>query len=88
MEENEIMREQIFQIIDNQINQNDPPETKETYQRLANLGYNDFEVKQLIGQCIASELFNIMKNKKPFNPERYIKNLKQLPKEPVEDNDK
>jgi hypothetical protein len=72
MESNEIMRRQIFEIIKNQIRNNDPVETNLTYKRLIKLGYADFVTKQLIGQCIAVELFNIMKYQKPFDKERYI----------------
>lgn len=84
METNEILREQIFKIVRNQIKDNNPPETKLTYKRLIDLGYNEFETKQLIGQCVAVELFKILKHREPFNETRYIKNLKQLPKEPFE----
>ena len=82
METDEILREQIFEIIKNQIKNNDPPEANLTYRRLIKLGYNNFETKQLIGQCIAVELFDVLKHKKPSDEKRYIKNLKQLPKEP------
>ncbi len=82
MEVNESLREQIFETIENQIKANDPPETKLTFDRLIDSGYDDFVTKQLIGQCIAFELFHIMKFGKPFNEIRYIKNLKRLPKEP------
>jgi hypothetical protein len=84
MESNEIIREQIFEIIKNQIRDKDPIETDLTYKRLINSGYNDLEAKQLIGQCISVELFNIFKHGKPFDETRYIKNLKQLPKEPFD----
>jgi len=60
------------------------PETRITYNRLTSLGYNEFETTQLIGQCIAVEIFDVLKHKKPFNKGRYIKNLNQLPKEPFE----
>jgi hypothetical protein len=83
MESNEIVREQIFEIIKNQISSNDPPETNLTYKRLTDLGYNDFETNQLIGQCVAIEIFNVIKYKMPFNEKRYIKNLEQLPKKPM-----
>jgi hypothetical protein len=82
MEPNEKARETIFEIIENQIEANEPPETKRTYQRLIDLGYNEFVTKQLIGQCLAVELFGIMKYHEPFNETRYIKNLRHLPKEP------
>jgi hypothetical protein len=84
MKENEILREQIFEIVRNQIKDNDPPETKITYNRLKTLGYSDFETNQLIGQCVAVELFQVMNFKEPFDEKRYIKNLKDLPKEPFE----
>jgi hypothetical protein len=84
MKINEILREQIFEIIRNQIKDNDPPETKITYNRLKTKGYSDFETNQLIGQCVAVELFKVMKFKEQFDEIRYITNLKILPKEPFE----
>ena len=84
MATNEILREQIFNIIENQISDNDPPETNLTLNRLIKMGYNDINVKKMIGQCVAVELFNIMKHGKPFDEKRYIKNLHQLPKEPFD----
>lgn len=84
METNDKIREQIFEIIKNQIKDNNPPETKITYDRLINKGFDDFQIKQMIGQCLAVELFDVMKFRKPYNNERYIKNLKALPKEPFD----
>ena len=84
MKPNEKVRDEIFQIIKNQLDDNDPPETKMTYNRLISLGYDEFETNQLIGQCIGVEIFDVLKHKKPFNQSRYIKNLNQLPKEPFE----
>lgn len=84
MEVNENLREQIFEIIKNQLENNDPPETQETYDRLRKEGFDDFTCKQLIGQCLSVELFDAIKFKKPYNNERYVKNLKALPKEPFD----
>jgi hypothetical protein len=78
------LRGQIFEIIHNQIKMNNPPETGITYNRLIAMGYSEMEVKQLIGQCVALELFSVLKEKQPFNESRYVKNLRQLPKEPFE----
>lgn len=85
MESNEIIREQIFETIKNQINANDPPETKQTFERLKGLGFSDLDSKKLIGQCVAVELFDVLKHQKPFDESRYVANLKKLPKEPFED---
>ena len=84
METNEIMREQIFEIIKNQMNENNPPETNKAFNRLIKNGYGEYEAKQLIGQCVAVELFNVLKHKKPFDEKRYSKNLNNLPKEPFD----
>ena len=83
MKPNEKLKDEIFQVIKNQLDANDPPETKITYNRLISLGYNEFETNQLIGQCVAFEIFEVFKHKKPFNRIRYIKNLNQLPKQPI-----
>ena len=84
METDDILREQIFEIIKNQLRDNDPPETKLTFDRLRKQGYDDFQTRQLIGQCVAAELFDVMKFGRPYNNERYIKNLLALPKEPFD----
>ena len=84
METNGKLRDQIFEIINNQLRDNDPPETKTTLDRLLEQGYDDFLIKQMIGQCIAVELFDVIKHGKSYNNERYIKNLIALPKEPFD----
>jgi len=84
MKSNEIVREQIIEIVENQIKSNTPPETQQTYLRLKGLGYSDMDSKKLIAQCVAIEIFDIFKHKKPFDEIRYIKNLNKLPNEPFE----
>ena len=84
MKVNENLRNTIFEVIENQIKDNNPVETAITLKRLRDEGYTEFEAKQLIGQAVAVELFYIMKKKVPFNKNRYIKNLTNLPAEPVE----
>jgi hypothetical protein len=85
MESNEIVRENVLKIISNQLRLNKPPETKQTLERLKALGYSDLDAKKLIGQCLAVELFRILKNKTPYDETRYVTNLKNLPKEPFEE---
>lgn len=82
MKTNERLREEIFEVINNQIRDNNPPETKATYDRLRKQGHDDFETRQMIGQCIAVEIFAALKYGKPYNNDRYIENLSALPKEP------
>lgn len=84
METNEKLREQIFEIIKNQLRDHDPPETKATFDRLQKQGFDDFQTRQMIGQCLVVELFDVMKFGKTYNNARYIKNLLALPKEPFD----
>jgi len=79
------VRYQIFDLIKIQMEENNPPETNLTYSRLLQMGLSQFETKQLIGQCIAVELSDLVNKSKPFNEERFIGNLKNLPNEPVSD---
>ena len=85
MESNEIVRETIFKVISNQLRLNKPPETKLTLKRLKELGYSDLDAKKLIGQCLAVELFRVLKNQTPYDETKYVTNLKNLPKEPFEE---
>ena len=45
METNEILRKQIFEIIENQLKDNDHPETKASYDRLIKSGFDAFQTK-------------------------------------------
>ncbi len=87
MEFNEALKNQILETVQNQIQTNQPPETKETLDRLKKTGYNDDDAKQLIGQCLAVELYHVFSNQEPFNESRYIANLKNLPEQPFDDNE-
>jgi hypothetical protein len=82
MKTNDPLKNQIFEIVENQIRENNPKETKITYERLIELGYNKIESKQFISQCMAIELLDALEHKKPLNETRYVNNLKGLPKEP------
>ncbi len=84
MKTSEILREQIIDIVEKQISNNDPPETSLTFKRLISLGYEESDVKMLIGQCVSIEIFNVLKHGNTFDQERYVKNLNKLPKEPFE----
>ena len=84
MKTNKIVHDQIIGIVANQIREGKPPETKQTYDRLVKSGYSGTDAKKYIGQCVAVELFNIMKHKVPFDEKRYVQNLLNLPGEPFE----
>ncbi len=84
MKTNKVLHEQIIGIVTNQLRDGKPPETKQTFDRLVKSGYSTTDAKKYIGQCVALEIFNLMKHKRPFDEKRYVQNLLNLPKEPFE----
>lgn len=76
---NERLRSQIIETVENRINSNNPKCTKETYERLRELGYSDQDAKKAIGQVLIKEMYGILKNQVPFNEEKYCKALSKLP---------
>jgi hypothetical protein len=74
-----------MEAVENQLRDNDPPETRVTFDRLQKEGFSELDAKKLIGQVIASETFWIVKKNETFNLKRFVNNLNRLPKEPEED---
>ena len=82
MEENPYLKSAILEVVENQLQANDPPETRQTYDRLISEGYSEVEAKKLIGRVVSSEIFDVLKKQEPFNPDRFAKALNELPKLP------
>ena len=81
-ETNPQLGEEMKNVVWNQIRQNDPPETKQTYDRLISKGFSEEEVIRQIAVVVAAEIYDVMKSNKPFNQKRYIQRLHDLPHEP------
>ncbi len=82
MEINRRLEESVLEVVDNQLRSNDPPETRQTFDRLISEGYSNKEAKELIGLVVASEIFVVLKNQEPFNLVRFVDALNKLPKLP------
>jgi hypothetical protein len=78
---NPILKESIIEVVDNQLTSGDPPETKQTFNRLIEKGISKKDAKVYIGQAVAVEIFNIMKHGETFDLVRYCNNLSRLPDE-------
>ena len=77
------LKAMFLEVVENQIRDNDPPETRATLARLKSQGISEEDAKLYIGQAVCVEVWDIMKNKTGFNIQRYIRNLKNLPSEPI-----
>ncbi len=72
----------ILEVVETQVEINDPPETGMTLVRLINEGFTPKASKDLIGCVVLSEVFDVMKNGEVFDLDRYIAALKRLPQIP------
>jgi hypothetical protein len=79
MKPNLHLKAAIMEVVENQLRNLDPPETKQTYDRLLAEGHDDQEARRLIGCVVVQESFSILKRKEPFDAERYAEALSRLP---------
>ena len=83
--EGQLAGEGMIEAVENQIRDNDPPETRITLDRLMSLGESRNNAMRYIGAVFAQEVYEILKNKRPYNEERYLANLKNLPELPYDE---
>lgn len=76
--------EALVEVVENQIQDNDPPETRITLDRLMSLGESRENAMRYIASVLSVEVFETLKNKTTYNEERYLTNLKNLPELPFD----
>lgn len=74
-----------MEVVENQLRNNDPPQTRQTYDRLIESGHPEKEAKRLIGCVVSAEIFDVLKKNEPFNLDRFVKGLNKLPTMPWEE---
>jgi hypothetical protein len=82
--EDQRLRDAILEVINNQMKNNDPPETKLAFVRLREEGFSEEETLKLIGYVVASEVFTVLKENRRYDKDKYISALNALPKLPWE----
>lgn len=70
----------ILNSLDDQMAHRDPPETKETYDRLISQGFSDQDARKMISIAIATESMMVLKHKEPFDRARFVATLRDLPR--------
>jgi len=68
----------IVEVVENQIRDGDPPETRQTLERLLAAGYSRTQAVEMIGSALVEEIWAIMHEKKPFDRARFTALLEQL----------
>ena len=75
---NKRLKKTILEVVDNQLEANDPPFIREIYDRLNVLTSSDKEAREMIGSVVATEIFDIMADGKAFDEDQYHKKLLAL----------
>jgi vesicle coat complex subunit len=84
-ESNPHLQAAIMEVVENQLRNNDPPQTGQTFKRLIEAGHSEKEAKRLIACVVSAEIFDVLKKNEPFNLDRFIKCLNKLPAMPWEE---
>lgn len=71
----------VLEVVDNQLRDLDPPETKATYDRLLAAGYDDGQAREMIGRVVLMEVLAVLQGGEPYDEQRYTAALARLPEE-------
>ena len=69
----------MHQVVANQLLADDPPETWQTVQRLAGLGYDWHNVMHLVMGPVTEAVYETLAEKRPFDRADYMWRLAELP---------
>lgn len=75
---NRQLKKNIQEVVDNQLKSNDPPCTKDIFNKLIDAGYSKSEAKDKIGAVVLAEIYDILKDGRPFDEAKYQKALEEL----------
>jgi hypothetical protein len=74
---NPYARAAIMEVVENQIRDNDPPQTAQTFQRLMAADHSEREAKRLIGCVVSAEIYDVLKKKGAFKSRTLRKRSRQ-----------
>jgi hypothetical protein len=80
----QVLNKAVMEVVENQLRDRTPPETKQTLDRLLNSGIEEPEAKRLIACVVASVIYDVLKFEQPYNRERFVQALHRLPNLPCE----
>jgi len=75
---NPYLKAAILEVVENQLRENNPPETRQTFERLLAAGYSRQQAMEMIGAAVVEEIWNVLHEKKPFDHARFVESLEKL----------
>ncbi|MFR3385665.1 MAG: hypothetical protein ACLTST_03980 [Lachnospiraceae bacterium] len=74
------LKKLILEVVNNQLEDNNPPETKDVYDKLLAAGYSVSEAKKRKNRrrFVVEEIYDVMKEKQPYDEKRYTDALNRM----------
>lgn len=72
------LKAEILKVVETQLRDGDPPETKQAFERLLAQGYLPQRAKEMIGSVVIEEIWAILHDKTEFDRARFVKELGRL----------
>jgi hypothetical protein len=69
----------VLEIVDTQLRDGAPPETRQTFERLVAAGYTPEGARQLLAHVVVREIFNVMARGEQYDAARFVAALDRLP---------
>ena len=69
----------ILEIVDTQLRDGTPPETRQTFDRLTRAGYTPEGARQLLAHVVVREIFTVMARGERYDQARFVAALHRLP---------
>ena len=85
-DEEEFVENTLIQAIENQIESENPPAAKATFNKLTLVGYEREDILNLMAHVLAVEIDAMLEEDRPFDTEWYEAALRALPELPPEKN--
>lgn len=78
------LKKNILEVVNNQLKANDPPYTKDAYEKLVTAGYSKSEAKDKIGAVVLTEIYDILKKGQAFNEQKYQNSLEEMLRQSID----
>ena len=69
----------ILEMVDTQLRDGTPPETRATFERLVGMGYSPEGARQLLAHVVVREIFTVMARGESYDAARFVAALRRLP---------
>jgi hypothetical protein len=76
------LRAAIMEVVDTQLSEGVPPETRQTFERLVAAGHSPAGARELIAYVVVFEIFAVMARGQVYDQARFVAALRRLPELP------